>query len=68
MREIGCDAGQGYLFQRPVPAEAFEDFLRTWPQRKLEFGFTRGYYMPEREPICAIAEAASRTVQPVACL
>lgn len=60
MREIGCDAGQGYLFQRPVPAEAFEDFLRTWPKRKLEFGFTRGYSMPEREPICAIAEVASR--------
>ena len=42
MREIGCDAGQGYLFQRPVPAEAFEMFLKDWPQRKASFGFTKG--------------------------
>jgi len=39
MREIGCDAGQGYLFQRPVPAEEFAAFLEEWPQRKREFGF-----------------------------
>lgn len=42
MREIGCDAGQGYLFQRPVTAEAFEEFLRDWPQRKVAFGFAKG--------------------------
>jgi predicted signal transduction protein with EAL and GGDEF domain len=39
MREIGCDAGQGYLFQRPVPAEEFAAFLEEWPQRKRGFGF-----------------------------
>lgn len=26
--EIGCDYGQGYLFSRPLPVTAFEDFLR----------------------------------------
>ncbi|WP_298449554.1 EAL domain-containing protein [uncultured Marinobacter sp.] len=25
--EIGCDYGQGYLFSRPLPVTAFEDFL-----------------------------------------
>jgi EAL domain-containing protein (putative c-di-GMP-specific phosphodiesterase class I)/GGDEF domain-containing protein len=39
MREIGCDAGQGYLFQRPMPAEAVPAFLREWPERKRTFGF-----------------------------
>jgi diguanylate cyclase (GGDEF)-like protein len=39
MREIGCEAGQGFLFQRPVPAAEFETFLREWPQRKHGFGF-----------------------------
>ena len=42
MREIGCNAGQGYLFQRPVTAEAFEEFLNEWPQRKVGFGFAKG--------------------------
>jgi len=39
MRAIGCDAGQGYLFQRPGPADEFEQFLREWPYRKQGFGF-----------------------------
>jgi diguanylate cyclase (GGDEF)-like protein len=39
MREIGCDAGQGYLFQRPVPADEFTQFLREWPERRHGFGF-----------------------------
>jgi len=39
MREIGCIAGQGYLFQRPVPAAEFETFLREWPERRHGFGF-----------------------------
>jgi diguanylate cyclase (GGDEF)-like protein len=40
MRELGCEGGQGYLFQRPVPAEEFETFLREWPERRHGFGFT----------------------------
>lgn len=40
LKKVGCHAGQGYLFQRPVPAEEFLLFLEEWPQRKLsrEFG------------------------------
>ena len=39
MREIGCDAGQGYLFQRPIPADEFAQFMKEWPERKRDFGF-----------------------------
>jgi diguanylate cyclase (GGDEF)-like protein len=55
MREIGCEAGQGYLFQRPVPAEQFEQFLREWPERKLGFGFGSPSLVPERDPIYGVA-------------
>ena len=68
MREIGCDGGQGYLFQRPVPADAFEEFLRNWPRRKLEFGFPKGRIGVEHEPVCTFAETGPRVIQPVACL
>ena len=34
LQKIGCNAGQGYLFQRPVPAEEFIRFLEEWPRRK----------------------------------
>jgi EAL domain-containing protein (putative c-di-GMP-specific phosphodiesterase class I)/GGDEF domain-containing protein len=43
MREIGCEAGQGYLFQRPIPAEEFHQFLREWPTRKRALGFADAY-------------------------
>jgi diguanylate cyclase (GGDEF)-like protein len=39
MREIGCEAGQGYLFQRPIPTDEFAAFMAEWPERKREFGF-----------------------------
>jgi len=55
MREIGCDAGQGYLFQRPVPADEFADFLREWPYRRHGFGFTKARRMQEHDPLCGIA-------------
>jgi hypothetical protein len=35
MRQIGCDAGQGCLFQRPVTPEDFTAFLREWPRRSV---------------------------------
>ncbi len=41
MREIGCEAGQGYLFQRPVANAEFIAFLHNWPERMREFGYRR---------------------------
>jgi diguanylate cyclase (GGDEF)-like protein/PAS domain S-box-containing protein len=29
LKQVGCDFGQGYLFSRPLPASAFEEFLST---------------------------------------
>ncbi len=29
LEELGCEDGQGYLFTRPLPAQAFEDWLRA---------------------------------------
>ena len=39
MQQIGCDAGQGYLFSRPITPEDFTLFLREWPQRRARLGF-----------------------------
>jgi EAL domain-containing protein (putative c-di-GMP-specific phosphodiesterase class I) len=39
LRQIGCDAGQGFLMQRPVSIDEFTSFLRQWPQRSSQFGF-----------------------------
>jgi EAL domain-containing protein (putative c-di-GMP-specific phosphodiesterase class I)/GGDEF domain-containing protein len=55
MRQIGCDAGQGYLFQRPVPAEEFAEFLKEWPQRRLGFSFTGARQMQAAASLREIA-------------
>ena len=39
LREIGCEAGQGYLFQRPMEESQFARFLQQWPQQMPAFGF-----------------------------
>jgi EAL domain-containing protein (putative c-di-GMP-specific phosphodiesterase class I) len=55
MREIGCDAGQGYLFQRPVATDEFAQFLREWPERKHGFGFANARPMRESHSLREIA-------------
>ncbi|WP_139653661.1 putative bifunctional diguanylate cyclase/phosphodiesterase [Raoultibacter phocaeensis] len=30
LKGLGCAIGQGYLYARPMPAEKFEEFLRSW--------------------------------------
>jgi hypothetical protein len=49
MQQIGCDAGQGYLFQRPANAEDFVAFLRAWPQQSLKLGFASQANLPAAE-------------------
>jgi diguanylate cyclase len=39
LRQIGCDAAQGFLFQKPIPADEMTKFLREWPQRYRTLGF-----------------------------
>jgi EAL domain-containing protein (putative c-di-GMP-specific phosphodiesterase class I) len=34
LKQMGCQAGQGFLFQRPVPSERFTEFLLDWPEQK----------------------------------
>ncbi len=34
LQEEDCDSGQGYLFARPLEADAAERFLRDWPHRQ----------------------------------
>ena len=32
LREMNCDAGQGYLWSKPVPADAFVEYMRESKQ------------------------------------
>ncbi len=34
LQEEDCDSGQGYLFARPLEADAAERFLRDWPRQQ----------------------------------
>jgi diguanylate cyclase (GGDEF)-like protein/PAS domain S-box-containing protein len=34
LRSYGCDVAQGYLFSRPVSADAFAKLYRSWPDRQ----------------------------------
>jgi diguanylate cyclase (GGDEF)-like protein len=34
LKQMGCQGGQGFLFQRPVPSERFTEFLLDWPEQK----------------------------------
>ncbi len=42
LRALGCDAAQGFLIQRPMPAQEMAEFIRTWPARMQKLGFS-GY-------------------------
>jgi len=50
LKKIGCQAGQGYLFQRPIPSEQFLEFMRTWPQRKKQGEFARAFTDVDVDP------------------
>jgi EAL domain-containing protein (putative c-di-GMP-specific phosphodiesterase class I) len=48
LRQIGCDAGQGYLFQQPAPAVELAAFLRGWQTQMLAFNFDHAGEMSVR--------------------
>jgi EAL domain-containing protein (putative c-di-GMP-specific phosphodiesterase class I) len=52
LQEIGCDAGQGFLMQRPVSADEFTSFLQHWPRRSCQLGFTVKSEQPEIGSLC----------------
>lgn len=39
LQQMGCDAGQGFLIQRPVRSEEFLTFAAEWEKRSVELGF-----------------------------
>lgn len=55
LRRIGCEAGQGYLFQRPVDEGEFSRFLCNWPRRMQEFGFAELSHALEMTTLHGIA-------------
>jgi diguanylate cyclase (GGDEF)-like protein len=36
LERLGCDIAQGYYMSRPVPPEAFDEWLAAWPERRIE--------------------------------
>jgi EAL domain-containing protein (putative c-di-GMP-specific phosphodiesterase class I) len=34
LKKMGCQSGQGFLFQRPIPSERLMEFLLDWPEQK----------------------------------
>jgi EAL domain-containing protein (putative c-di-GMP-specific phosphodiesterase class I)/ActR/RegA family two-component response regulator len=41
LREAGCDRGQGYLFSRALPPDAFVAWLAEWPERRARLAAPR---------------------------
>jgi predicted signal transduction protein with EAL and GGDEF domain len=50
MKKLGCQAGQGYLFLRPVPGEQLLKFLRDWPERRNGPEFAEAFSEAEEDP------------------
>lgn len=55
MRELGCEAGQGYLFERPLSPVTFAQFLREWEERRQGFCFLPARLHPQRDALSGSA-------------
>jgi predicted signal transduction protein with EAL and GGDEF domain len=50
LKEIGCDAAQGFLFERPMPAAEVAETLRNWPAQLAELGYGDDLLSSRNEP------------------
>jgi EAL domain-containing protein (putative c-di-GMP-specific phosphodiesterase class I)/GGDEF domain-containing protein len=50
LKNIGCNAGQGYLFQRPIPSEHLMEFVHNWPEIKRSGHFVDTFLDVEVDP------------------
>jgi diguanylate cyclase (GGDEF)-like protein len=50
LKQMGCQAGQGFLFQRPVPSERFTEFLLDWPEQKQRSVFADAFTSVDVDP------------------
>jgi EAL domain-containing protein (putative c-di-GMP-specific phosphodiesterase class I) len=57
LQAMGCDEAQGYFFSRPVPASAFEEWLRDWEARSAPA--TQGIPRPRHEHVRTTAGNAA---------
>jgi diguanylate cyclase len=55
LRQIGCDAGQGYLLHPPTSADNFASFVQQWPQRISGFGFPAWQEPAKLDSLCGIS-------------
>jgi EAL domain-containing protein (putative c-di-GMP-specific phosphodiesterase class I)/GGDEF domain-containing protein len=55
LRGLSCEAGQGYLFGRPVAAEAFAGFADVPAAMRPELGFLAPQQLIKPEPVYRIA-------------
>lgn len=51
LQQIGCDAGQGYLLQRPVSPDDFCAFLTGWPKEMMKLGFSPSAQNDAMDPL-----------------
>jgi len=43
LKQIGCQVGQGFLFQRPSSSDEFLRFLAEWPERRKQPEFSHAF-------------------------
>jgi diguanylate cyclase (GGDEF)-like protein len=61
LKKMGCDAGQGFLFQRALRPDQMERFLDGWPERKIQPEFFNTFteqdseMMHEIQPLIGVA-------------
>ena len=61
LRQMGCDAAQGFFIQRPAPVEELAIFLREWPDRLADLGFAHGRLTLVQPPAKAVRAKRPRS-------